>query len=118
MATSRATAEGCCPACSTRISWLDAAWRGRNKPFECHGCGQMLVKTSIRMWVVMGATFAGLLVFQRSDDWNLRLVTIALLAIGLVVDARLRSPIRLAGTDSAQSNGSAPLAQDAPSPRS
>ena len=95
VAEKRASARGICPACSTRISWFDAAWRGRNKPFACLGCGASLVKTSVRLWVVMSATFTVLAIKSRTDDWTL--VAFAFLAgcIGLVIDARLRTPIAL-----------------------
>ncbi len=89
---------GQCPKCESRITWQQAAFAGKKKPFDCSGCGEKLAKETIRLPIVM----MGFAVFWALYlTLGFSLLTVAgwvLIGLAITVDARFKTPIKLSSS--------------------
>ena len=76
--------KGTCPACGARITDFQAAFKGKERSFDCHNCGSLIKKTNSETALALGA-FVTYWFFIRPLDDFLTKVIIFLILCALII---------------------------------
>ena len=90
---------GKCPSCQTRISALQAGFKGTRRPFECAGCGQQIQKVNSEALLAFGAFTSLWFIKQRTESFWVVAIAFILICVSIIMKSRYRSQIALVDID-------------------
>lgn len=89
------TGKGTCPACGARITDFQAAFKGKEKSFDCHNCGSLIKKTNSETVLALGAITTYWFFSRRVDDWLIKVIVFLILCAVIIWRSKYSARIAL-----------------------
>lgn len=89
------TGKGTCPACGARITDFQAAFKGRDKSFDCHNCGSLIKKTNSETFLAVGAFVTYWLFVRPLDSFLIKAIIFLILCAFIIWRSKYSAMIEL-----------------------